>query len=441
MATKNITPIRPFQPNEHELCFVADARRILEGSGDREPFTCTNRRYLDIAKSLLTAFQEDGRSGFERSYESLARDNKRLDELRKAIEVPAGPGEEETDPRFTRGQDGKLLLKLSSIEDIYALPDAEYLIRGILEAGAISLLYGVSGTGKTFTGLHLALSIAHGIAWHGRSIKEGLVWYINTEGGRGLKKRLKAWYTEHDELTPSSNFKVIPWSLDLREHYQELKDTIEAGEQPPQLIIIDNFSMCAPGVNQNLQEEVAPILGRLNDLAQQYGCHVMIIHHTNKEGDVNGTMAFRNHVDTMIELKKQDKADRNSPIIFSCQKNRDNDPFSDIRTELKSVTIYVDEETGQDITSCVVVDSETEAPPPETPATQRNMLEILHAHGKLNTSQWAKRCKDVHQISEPTFYRNLKTLIRDELIAPTMEKTNGKSLYYALTEMGVSCLE
>jgi KaiC/GvpD/RAD55 family RecA-like ATPase len=55
------------------------------------------------------------------------------------------------------------VLKLSTIEDIYNLPDALPLVAGVLEAGSVSMLYGVSGTGKTFTGLDIALSISHGI--------------------------------------------------------------------------------------------------------------------------------------------------------------------------------------------------------------------------------------------------------------------------------------
>ena len=131
-----------------------------------------------------------------------------------------------------------------------------------------------------------------------------------------MKKRLKAWYSYHADLEPTSNFQVIPWSLDLHAHFADLLYTVEQQEQKPALIVIDNFSMCTPGVDQNKQEQVAPILRQLNALAGEYELHVMIIHHTNKQGDANGSMAFRNHVDTMIELRKEDRADKDSAVAL-----------------------------------------------------------------------------------------------------------------------------
>lgn len=343
--------------------------------------------------------------------------------------------EEQDDWRFTKGKNKKQVLKFSSIEDIYNLPDPTYLISRVLQTASVSLLYGVSGTGKTFTCLDLALSIAHGIPWHGRKVKQGPVWYINTEGGRALKKRLKAWYKEHSTLSPSPDFKVIPWSLDLLRDYQTLLDTLEEQDEVPAFITFDNFSMCTDKVNQNLQEEVAAILKRLHYIADRYGCHIMVVHHTNKEGDVNGTMAFRNHVDTMIELKKEDKSQKDSPILFSSQKARDDEPFEDIRTELKQVPLYADPETGEWITSCVVADCNRAEPEKIVPQVQKQLLEILKAHGQLTCSQWLKHCATTYQMPDRTFYR-LRANVEEEGLVATTEKGKARGAYYCLTDKG-----
>lgn len=313
---------------------------------------------------------------------------------------------EQKDKRFTTDKDGKRLIKLHAIEDIYQLSDPVYLIAPILESIAMSMVYGMSGTGKTFTALNIGLCIAHGLYWLGRRVKRGTVWYVNTEGGRGLKKRLQAWYKEHSDLSPSPHFKVIPWSLDLREHFQDLLNTLEclSAEEKPSLLIFDNFSMCTTGINQNKQEEVTPVLKRLNDLAQDQECHVMILHHTNKENDANGTMAFRNHVDHMIELKKEDKADKNSPILFCCQKTRDDEPFSDIKTELKQITLSTNPETLESVTSCVVVASESPIKTEGLKDTAQNILDILGDRSLLFTD-WQKECTDTLKISKATFER------------------------------------
>lgn len=412
---------------------------------------------MEIIQALSEALKIGNKIGVRRAFLTLSTDT----DIRKAngttfnwlIELrnkPVPPrtetededeeeSNEQDDWRFTEGKNKKKILKFSSIEDIYNLPNPTYLISRVLQIASVSLLYGISGTGKTFTCLDLALSIAHGILWHGRKVKQGPVWYINTEGGRALKKRLKAWYQEHPWLSPSPNFKVIPWSLDLLADYQTLLDTLEEQGEVPALITFDNFSMCTDKVNQNLQEEVAAILKRLHYIADKYGCHIMMVHHTNKEGDVNGTMAFRNHVDTMIELKKEDKSQKDSPILFSSQKARDDEPFGDIRTELKQVQLYADHETGEWVTSCVVTDCDKAEPEKSALQTQKQVkqvLEILKAHGQLTCTQWLKHCVATYKMSERNFYRFRADVEQEGLVTMATNSNKARGAYYCLTDKG-----
>jgi AAA domain len=325
--------------------------------------------------------------------------------------------EKKEDKRFVAGENGKRLIKLYPIEDIYAFPDPVYIISPIFESVAVSMIYGMSGTGKTFTALNIGLCVAHGLYWMGHRVAQGTVWYVNTEGGRGLKKRLQAWYKEHSDLSLSPHFKVIPWSMDLRANTQDLLNTLESMsvEEKPSLLILDNFSMCTAGINQNKQEEVAPILKVLNDMAQNQEFHVMIIHHTNKDDDVNGTMAFRNHVDHMVELRKEDKNDKHSPIIVRSQKTRDDELFGDIKTELKQITLYINEETFEPVTSCVVVASESPLKSEGLKDTAQNVLDIL-GNRSLIFSDWQKECIDMLKISKATFERYRVELSKKEYI-------------------------
>ena len=80
-----------------------------------------------------------------------------------------------------------------------------------------------------------------------------------------------------------------------------LKEMIATGEKPD-VIIIDTFSNCTSGVDQNLQKEVEPVLHVCHDIRDTYDLQIMLIHHTNKEDGFNGSQAFKNHVDTMLKL-------------------------------------------------------------------------------------------------------------------------------------------
>jgi AAA domain len=398
-------------PKPHEQVFIDTVRKIREKRlTTQEDLPDLPKALSEKAAALFTAMTDFGETGFWQAYDALAEDAPQLRVWKEVIVTVAPPEEkptEESDERFLTSQSGKLVLRLSTIDDIYALPDAFPLIAGVLEAGSVSMLYGVSGTGKTFTGLDLALSISHGIPWQGRAVQQGTTWYINTEGKRGLKKRLQAWYKEHETLEPPLDaFKIIPWPLDLRVYTQELIETINEQEAPPTLIVVDNFSMCTPGIDQNKQEQVAPVLHLMNTIAADYNCHLLIIHHTNKTGDVNGTMAFRNHVDTMIELVKEDTADRESPILFRCMKARDTEPFRDIRTELKPVLLSINPETREMVTSCVVIPAEVPVKEPHDGLkdVEQNILDILGDRFLAYTEWQNESMKDL-SISSATFSR------------------------------------
>jgi KaiC/GvpD/RAD55 family RecA-like ATPase len=402
-------------PNPQEQAFIETLRKIKDGhisSQEAIDVPISWKQWQKEAISLLHRSYMDGNlKGFWDFYEVLAYDHSELKDWRKLVETQAAPDDQAEDKRFTTDATGKRLLKLSSIENIYSIPDVNYLIAKTLEVSSVSLLYGMSGTGKTFTALHLALSIAHGQYWYGRKTKCGPVWFVNTEGGRSLKKRIQAWYIEHDALELTDNFKIIPWSLDLREYLQELTDTLDSAKEKPVLIVLDNFSMCVAGIDQNKQDEVTPILRSLHAIAEEYGSHVMLVHHTNKEGDFNGTMAFRNHVDAMIELRKTEKNDKNSPILFTSQKARDDEPFSDIRTELKSINLYYDEEEQDFVTSCVtVLCSDGIVKAADLSDVEQNILDIL-GDSYLGFSEWEKECIKEMKIAAKTFDRARKKLL------------------------------
>jgi KaiC/GvpD/RAD55 family RecA-like ATPase len=429
-------------PNENELAFLTIASKIKDGhTVSQDEIACITGYWHNIATCLSEAYTRDGAQGFWKVYEAYYKDYPQLKEWRDLVEMPTAPDDEEKageepDKRFISSESGKRLLKLESIEDIYETPDAEYLIAKILETATVSMLYGTTGTGKTFTSVHTALSVAHGLLWNGRKTKAGPVWFINTEGRRGLKKRIRAWYAEHPELELSANFKIIPWSLDLREYLQELQNTLDEAKEKPVLIVIDNFSMCTNGIEQNKQEQVAPVLRDLHELAETYACHIMIVHHTNKDDDFNGTMAFKNHVDAMIKLRKEDKADKDSPIIISSEKARDDEPFKDIRMELKSVNLYYDEENQDFITSCVTVPyADTPVKANDLKDGPRNALDIL-GDRHLSHSEWQKECIKELGISTSTFDRYIKELLKKGYIRKG--KTNGKvyEVYHAVVREG-----
>src|SRR5205823_5575759 len=142
------------------------------------------------------------------------------------------------------------------------------------------------------------------------------------------------------QLDPTDNITFIGLPVHLIENRQALFDTIEEmieEEGKPDLLIIDTFSNCASGIDQNAQKEVEPVLRVCHEVKDTYNIQVMLIHHTNKSDGFNGSMAFRNHVDTMIELLPDDK-DEKGTIWMKCAKQRDGaESFDPIKLRLHKV--------------------------------------------------------------------------------------------------------
>jgi hypothetical protein len=298
-------------------------------------------------------------------------------------------------------------------DDIDKLPDPECLIEDFLELATVSLWYGESGSRKTFVGIHTAECVARGMDWFSHAVKKGVVLYVYAEGKGGMKRRLKAWRKYH-KVQSTPNLHVIAMPVHLITDRQKLTATIKKVADDtamPVLIVIDTFSNCASGLNQDKQHEVEPALATAHNLTREYGCATMIIHHTNKSDKFNGSQAFRNHVDAMIEVSKDEQA----ATILHSVKARDLEPFSDIRLSAEIVEAYINEKTGKPVTSLVLKPAPTlyvvhQSKEDKLSPRQEQVLQSFGSEEKLYHTEWEERAKSLYGISSSTFGQALQAL-------------------------------
>lgn len=58
-----------------------------------------------------------------------------------------------------------------SLGTIEPVLERNYLVKGLLDQGAASILYGPSNVGKTFLALDLSFHVAAGVDWHGPRVR------------------------------------------------------------------------------------------------------------------------------------------------------------------------------------------------------------------------------------------------------------------------------
>lgn len=398
-----------------------------EPSYDRHDISSCNGSGAAV-QSLINTREKRGKTAFERKLESIKASDPELHH-KLTGEAPAQE-EEKEDSRLVVGKYGRKRFPTFKQSDIEDFPDIQFLVKDILPTTGVSLLVAPSGTGKTYYLIDLANHVARNMEWNGRKTKSGQVLFIYLEGKLGLKPREKAWRKYHGlGMTDNIDYMSVP--MDLMKDHEYIDAVIDELQQdqgsPYSLIIVDTFSNVTRGVDQNKQELVTMVLEVFHQIADKWQTQVLVTHHTNKQGTANGSMSFKNHVDTMIELSSLD----NGPITVHCEKQRDGaPPFDDFMLQRQLIEIGFDAETFAPVFNCVLIPYDG-ATTQEliTLDEQERILDIIKVQQKITGNKWVSECKEVG-ISKRTLYKLIPALETRGIIACQKATRNGQADYY-----------
>lgn len=195
------------------------------------------------------------------------------------------------------------LLKLSELEN---LQPPSWLIGDVITEHGLSMIWGRSGSLKSFIALDMSLCVATGMEWHGKPVKQGRVIYLAAEGSHGLAGRAIGWAKSKGITT--DNFQLIPHGLTLVKD-DDLTALIEAiqADGNPVLIVIDTLSRTFGGGNPNQPADMNLFVSAADRLKEATQAHVMIVHHGGKDTDKNelGNEGLRNASDTVIHVRRK----------------------------------------------------------------------------------------------------------------------------------------
>lgn len=229
---------------------------------------------------------------------------------------------------------------------LYRLPEImsmniepNWLIEDYIEQDTTGVLYGQSGSYKTFLALDWCLSIATGQSWHGHDVNSGLVVYVAGEGNHGLQKRIKAWLRYHhiDDSTDipfmASNQRVAIRNddeLSMFRHY--LEQITDSGEKI-KLIVFDTLRKCFGSGDENHSKDMGEFLDQVEALRQDFDTTCLIVHHTNKNKIIRGSNALESDIDYMYRLESKHKQN----CVLHAEKLKDSDAPHPKQFDLQSV--------------------------------------------------------------------------------------------------------
>lgn len=253
------------------------------------------------------------------------------------------------DARKVGGRSRIPLLSLGELrQQSVAMP---WLIKHIIPASSIGMLYGASGTFKSFLALDACLHVAHGLPWLGRRTKQASVIYIAAEGGAGMWPRIVAWHRSRRLQWADVPLHVVPAAVDLSADAWRVVDAAQSRGVTPGLVVVDTLSQTYAG-EENSANEVAAYFRELGSRFRDlWGCATLILHHSghNATERPRGSSAMRANLDFMLGVHRDEKE---MLATLSCAKQKDGDPFPDTSFSVTPYELGVDEE-GDRVTSLV----------------------------------------------------------------------------------------
>jgi hypothetical protein len=269
-----------------------------------------------------------------------------------------------------------LASKIVRANAVRPLLSSPYLVKGWLDRGAMSVVYGESNVGKSFFALSIAHHVAKGERWAGCRVVGGPVFYIASEGGRSFVNRVAALDG------PSERLVVIPVSIDLCGSALDaeavaalIRDEAEVHGEPA-LLVIDTLARSMGQGDENTAPDMGAFVRNVDVIREKTSAHVMVIHHSGKDRakGARGHSSLRAATDTEIELTGEAEI-----VVAEAKKQRDMANGRRFAYRLAEVDLGEDQD-GDAVTTCRVEPCDVPEKSASTPISpeQRRVLDALN---------------------------------------------------------------
>jgi hypothetical protein len=331
-------------------------------------------------------------------------------------------------------------------DEIQARPEPEWLIKGILPEGELNVIFGASGSGKSFVALDFAAHIARGAPWRGRRVKKGKTVIVAAEGGGGYAKRTRAYAKYHGltaaEMADIGIVLAAPNFLEQDDIAEVIGEIRKFGDVSS--VFIDTLAQVTPGANENASEDMGRALSNLKLLHRALKTTVNVVHHAGKDlsKGSRGWSGIKGAAESQIEVLRHED---NSREIF-VEKMKDGEDGMRLPFKLEVVDLGTDRD-GDPLNSCVAVECD---PAPKGDMDlgrglkrrgriENHVLEVMHTYGEQDTVSVAElvdRAADMLPLPEEgkrdtrrqTVVRALQNLSREK--DGPLQVAGGRVIFY-----------
>lgn len=312
--------------NVHDGAMRVVGRLVSEGATNQTIWT-----FFRLAADQIANNRDD-----RRVWELLDRG-----ELKRLIDGARSKG-------FAPNKESEFVLKPVAEFVSEGFSDAWYIDEVIPKAG-LGMIFGQSGSGKSFIAIDMMTSIAMGSKWFGLETEKAKIVYVAAEGAGGVKKRFLAQEVSGRVNLSSLDIQIVDVAPNfLRDDDVNLAKAIEAAGGAD-IVVVDTLAQTTPGGNENSSEDMGAALSRCKRLHETTGAMVILIHHSGKDSSkgARGWSGIRGALDFEIEVCKSAMC-----RVAKVTKQKDGDDSALFYFDLKPVTIG--QRGMKSITSCVI---------------------------------------------------------------------------------------
>lgn len=245
-------------------------------------------------------------------------------------------------------------------ESLRNAANQKWLIDGIIPADGFGILYGASGSYKSFLALDLACSISTGQSWHGFDVDcPGPVLYIAAEGASGLQERAVAWKRHYGKSY--GPMAILPTAIMMDNAVQVqlfIEAAMKAQEErhngiPFSLVVIDTMARSFNGDENSAQDTGHFINSCMRWRAEIEGPTIMVIAHAGKDvaRGIRGSSALKAACDFVYVVSRPNHLQ----ALLRNEKQKDIDEAEDMRFALQSVALDIHDHKGRERKSLVPI--------------------------------------------------------------------------------------
>ena len=318
--------------------------------------------------------------------------------------------------KFAKRQ-AALFTRASDIE----MTPPKWLIEGMIEQDALGMVFGASGSGKTFVCLDFGLCVASGTDYHGKKVKQAPVLYIAGEGHAGFARRINAWTAQNNvnlEDVPfykSNTTVIINDEKDAENMMAEIDALIEQVGTPG-LIVLDTMDRTLAGSDSD-DKDAAAYLNVCDVVRLKYGATVIVVHHTghNHTERARGSTRLKGRLD--CEYRVETWGDHKIILTPTKMKDAEEPPamsFLKVSIELETTDGQKTDSLALEFTEDKPFDKKD---PEHIKAVILEQIKKLDAFMEVPRSDLKEAVGLELECSQRTANRYIKKLIDDEVLS------------------------